>query len=162
MPYGDARREAQAQQLDLVLVNKNSAVPVYKVMDHGKFKYSQKKNVKKSHQAQTKEMTFKIRIDPHDEKIKIDRICKFLSKGSDVKISVVMRGREKSHSKLATEKMSHILEGLKDLVEVQYVRPSPSSVIAVVRPLGKTHGKEGTQKENKDLDISRVSGRQAS
>ncbi len=132
MPYCDAQALASSRDLDLVQVNKDGT---FKIMDHGKYKYSKKKNQQKKVVHPLKEITFKMRIDPHDAKIKINRIKSFLSKGSDVKIAVTMRGRERAMPHLAHEKLDFILKELEGLVVVQQKRAIGASVFATIRPV---------------------------
>ncbi|KKK51856.1 hypothetical protein LCGC14_3110760, partial [marine sediment metagenome] len=123
MPYRDAKSLAINRSLDLVQVNKdNNGVVVFKIMDHGKYKYDQKKHKQRKVVHPLKEMTFKMRIDPHDVDIKINRIKGFLSKGSDVKIAVVMRGREQSSPHMAQKKLDSILKELEGLISVQQIK----------------------------------------
>lgn len=154
MPYCDAQALASSRDLDLVQVNKDGT---FKIMDHGKYKYSKKKNQQKKVVHPLKEITFKMRIDPHDAKIKINRIKSFLSKGSDVKIAVTMRGRERAMPHLAHEKLDFILKELEGLVVVQQKRAIGASVFATIRPVPeakilKKASKEPSQKSTKKND----------
>lgn len=132
MLYRDAKSLALSRDLDLVQVNKDGT---FKIMDHGKYKYDRKKNKQKKTAQPLKEMTFKMRIDPHDVGIKINQIKRFLLKGSDVKIAVTMRGRERASPQLAQEKLDSILKELEGLVAVQQTKSARSSVFVTVRPL---------------------------
>lgn len=136
MSYRDAKSIANSRNLDLIQINKNNDLQVYKIMDRGKWKYEQKKTKSKQKKPthHLKEMNFKMRIDPHDMNIKIDRIKGFLEKGDDVKIAVVMRGRERSNPKLAHEKMDQILKAFGDKVQVQQRRSSSSMIFVTIRP----------------------------
>lgn len=136
MPYRDARSLAISRNLDLVQVSKDTdKVSVFKIMDHGKYKYEKKKNKQKNTAQPLKEMNFRLRIDQHDMGIKINRIKSFLSKGSDVKITVTMRGRERATPQLASQKLDAILAELANLVQVQQKKTMKSSTFVTVRPL---------------------------
>ncbi len=150
MPYRDAKSLSISQNLDLVQVSKdNEKVVVFKIMDHGKYKYEQKKNKQKKTTHPLKEMSFRLRIDPHDMDIKINRIKGFLSKGSDVKITVTMRGRERATSQLAHQKLEAILAKLAELVQVQQKRSTKSSVFVTVRPLQEKKHDHRTDRNGK-------------
>jgi len=142
MPYRDAQALASSRSLDLVSVNKKDGVEVFKIMDYGKWKYEKKKHKQKKPSLPVKEMNFKMRIDPHDQEIKVKRIKSFLDKGADVKITVTMRGREKANPRLAHDKMDEILQSFGDTVQVQQRRGSPSAVFATIRPVEKKPGKK--------------------
>lgn len=136
MLYRDAKSLAINRNLDLVQVNKDhDKVVVFKIMDHGKYKYEKKKHKQKKTVQPLKEMSFRLRIDPHDMEIKINRIRDFLLKGSDVKITVTMRGRERATPQLAHQKLEAILAKLAESVQTQQKRSTKSSVFATVRPL---------------------------
>lgn len=137
MPYRDAKSLANSRNLDLVQVNKdnNKSAVVYKIMDHGRYKYNQKKHKQKKVIHPLKEMSFRIRIDTHDLQTKINQIKNFLSKGSDVKITVTMRGRERASPQLAEEKLDSILAELEGLVQAQQKKATHGSTFVTLRPL---------------------------
>lgn len=137
MPHRDALNIASSHNLDLISVNKKDGVEVFKIMDHGKWKYDKKKNKQKQKKSAlpVKEMNFRVCIDSHDQEIKVNRIKNFLDKGADVKITVTMRGREKANPRLAHDKMDLILAEFGDNVQVQQRRGSPSTVFATIRPV---------------------------
>ena len=73
----------------------NVRPPVCRLMDYGKWKYLQKKNVKKHHEQQTKEVRLRPKTDTHDRQIKINRAIEFFTKGDKVQFTMVFRGRER-------------------------------------------------------------------
>lgn len=141
MSYKDAQNLALTQNLDLVQVNQNADAQVFKIMDHGRFKYQQRKNKQVQPHHHIKEMNFKMRIGDHDQQIKINHIKEFISNGDEVRITVTLRGREKTFPKLAEDKMNCILQELEGLIVIQEQKTSPSSIYALVRP-DKSHGKK--------------------
>lgn len=112
----EAQVLAQESGLDLVEVDRQNNISICRITDRGKWLYEQKKKTKKpSHAPTLKEMRFRVRIDPHDQATKINHIHRFLEKGSDVRITVEMRGREKANKALATEKLNAILAALPEV-----------------------------------------------
>lgn len=93
-----AKLLAYEKGFDLVLINENNRPPIAKLMDYGKYLYSQEKQVSKqrasSHGSELKEIRFGIKIGEHDLAVKITKIKKFLEHGDKVKITVILRGRE--------------------------------------------------------------------
>ena len=148
MLYRDAQVLASNRDLDLVRVNQAEGVEVFKIMDYGKWKYEKKKHKQKKPQHQTKEMNFKLRIDPHDQGVKLDRIKKFLSKGDDVKISVQLRGREKANPRQAQVKLDEILKTLEGEIQIQQRRSSQFISFAVIRAVKKKTHEQNTRKRN--------------
>ncbi len=84
--------------LDLVLLNAAQNPPLAKIMDYGKYLYSQQKQESKqkahAHQTELKEVRLGIKIGDHDLEVKEGQIKKFLERGDRVKVSVQLRGRE--------------------------------------------------------------------
>ena len=64
-----------------------------------------------------KEIRLSIRIGEHDLKMRVDQGYKFLSKGDKLKISVVLRGRERQHPEKAEETINHYLKQLEALMD---------------------------------------------
>jgi len=136
MPFHKARQMAEDAGLDLVEVSSQGKETVYRIMDEGKWKYEQKKRASKSkqHSPSLKEIKFRLRIDQHDQQVKVDHILKFLSKGHSVKVAVQLRGREKANPSLADEKLATIISELGDDVKTDPIRKSPGLVHTVVHP----------------------------
>lgn len=99
MPTSQALQIASDQDLDLVEMNANGAVPIVKIMDYGKFKYEQKKRASEAKKNQktveVKEVWVKPFIEENDLNIKLKKVFEFLGEGNKVKISVMTRGSKK-------------------------------------------------------------------
>ncbi len=74
MPTGKAQEAAREAGADLVEVAPNERPPVCKIMDFGKFKYSQKKRAskQKQHQVQVKEIRVRPKTGDHDIEVKVN------------------------------------------------------------------------------------------
>jgi len=118
MPPDLAQAKALDLGLDLVEVSPDSRPPVCRIMDFGKFKYSQKKKQAEARKAQTntsiKEVKFRPKIEEHDYTFKVDRIKKFLGAGHKAKITMMFRGREITKQNLARDIMYRIAEDIKE------------------------------------------------
>ena len=72
--------------------------PVCKIMDYGKFKYSEQKKAHgakiKQKQVSVKEIKFRPSTDQGDYEIKLKNLIKFLNGGDKVKVTIKFRGRE--------------------------------------------------------------------
>jgi len=135
---------AQSKGLDLVEVAPNGKPPVCRIMDYGKYLYTEQKRAqqakKKQKRIQVKEMKFRPMIDEHDYNFKKKHVIRFLEAGDRVKVTVRFRGRELAHK----DKGFAILQRLKeDLEEYGYPEKGPSFEgihmvqIFVPRPSGK-------------------------
>ena len=100
----DALRRAQDLDLDLVEVAPLANPPVARIMDYGKFKYERDIKAKEARKRQArievKEIKFRPKIDTHDYDTKKGHVERFLRAGSRVKITIMFRGREMSHTEL--------------------------------------------------------------
>ena len=96
-----ALEKAKERQLDLVEVSPNSAPPVCRIMDFGKYKYEIQKKLKvsksKQHIIKVKEIKFHPKTGENDYNYRLVQAKEFLEKGFKVKATVVFRGREMAH-----------------------------------------------------------------
>jgi len=115
----EALRLAREAGLDLVEVAPNVRPPVCRLMDYGKWKYQQKKNVKRTHEQQLKEVRLRPKTDTHDREIKINRAIKFFKKGDKVQFTMVFRGRERSHRDIGFAIFREIIEFFGPKVKIE-------------------------------------------
>ena len=115
--------EAEKFELDLVEISPNPVLPVCKIMDYGKFKYqSQKKAAEAKKKQKTigvKEIKMRPNIDTHDYEVKLRNMKKFIEFGDKVKISLMFRGREMSHSELGVKLFDRIKLDIDELAKVE-------------------------------------------
>lgn len=130
-----ALQMAREAGMDLVEVAPTERPPVCRIMDYGKFKYQQKKNQKKHHEQQLKELRLRPKTDEHDREIRINQAIRFLAKGDKVQFTMMFRGRERAHRDVAIDVFRTVLQKLGDLVKLE--RP-PSmdgrNMVALVSP----------------------------
>lgn len=114
--YSRAKELAAEAGLDLVLVSDRSTPPVVRIMNFGKLRYEQKKNIKAQRKnaiaQKIKEVKFHINIDQHDYETKLKKALDFLEKKYRVKITLALRGREMAHQDMAFELMNRVTEEL--------------------------------------------------
>jgi translation initiation factor IF-3 len=143
MPVNEAMRTAQDAGMDLVEVAPNVRPPVCRIMDYGKWKYMQKKKIKRSHEQALKEVRLRPKTDSHDREIKLRRAEKFLKAGDKVQFTMRFRGRERAHRDIAFATLREIADSLGDRVKVE--RP-PSmdgrNMIMVLSPVKGAWGED--------------------
>jgi translation initiation factor IF-3 len=107
---------AREQELDLVEVAPTERPPVCRIMDFGKFKYSQKKKLHKqhSHHTKIKEIRVRPKTGVHDIETKVNQARGFLAHKDKVVISVVFRGRELAHIEEGHRVLKQVLQLLED------------------------------------------------
>lgn len=117
----EAIRRAEEEGLDLVEVAPNSAPPVCRIMDYGRYKYEQKKKATKSkgHAATLKEVKLRPRTDQHDLDFKLKNARRFLLEGDKVKVTVAFRGREIVHTALGSQQLDKVKELIGALAAVE-------------------------------------------
>jgi translation initiation factor IF-3 len=119
----EARKIADEQELDLVLVSETAEPPVCRIMDYGKYKFEQEKKAreakKKQHTADVKEVKMRYKIDEHDYQVRVSQAQRFLKAGDKVKATITFRGREIQHSHLAEELLQRMSNDLQDVAEIQ-------------------------------------------
>lgn len=126
MDAEDALQIAKNRGLDLVEVAANADPSVCRIMDYGKYKYTEQKRAQQAKKKQkkivVKEMKFRPKIDEHDFEFKKKHVIRFLEAGDKVKVTIRFRGREIVHR----DKGFAILERLKnELVDVGQPEKAP-------------------------------------
>ncbi len=119
----EALNFAQEAELDLVEIAPNSAPPVCRVMDYGKYRYSASKKQhdakRKQKQIVVKEIKFRPGTDIGDYDVKLGRLQKFLKEGNKTKVTMRFRGREVEHKSLGFEMLNRVEQDLVDLAVVE-------------------------------------------
>jgi translation initiation factor IF-3 len=109
---------AREKGLDLVEIAPQAQPPVCRITDYGKFLYEEhkKEHEAKKHQKQIqiKEIKFRPKISVHDYDFKMKHIQRFLQEGNKVKVTVMLRGREKQKPELGQHVLDRVMNDLKD------------------------------------------------
>ena len=123
LPIAQAREMAEKLGLDLVEVAPTAVPPVCRLMDYGKFKYTQTKREKENRKSQKVTEIREIRVRPkigdHDFDAKARTARKLLEGGDKVKVTVMFRGRENTHSELGIALIEKMAEQLQDIASVE-------------------------------------------
>jgi translation initiation factor IF-3 len=119
LPTAQAVQMARDRGLELVEIAPGADPPVCKITDYGKFLYEQHKkdHEAKRHQKQIqiKEIKFRPKISVHDYDFKMKHVKRFLGEGNKVKITVMLRGREKQKPELGLQVLDRVLADVKDM-----------------------------------------------
>jgi translation initiation factor IF-3 len=119
----EALERAQEAGYDLAEIAPNAEPPVAKILDWGKYKYEQTKQLQKSKKNQklveVKQVRLGLKIGQHDFDVKLKRARKFLAEGHKVKVSLLFRGREITHQDLGHARLNQFLEGVADIATVE-------------------------------------------
>lgn len=158
MPVSQALALAREKGLDLVEIAPQANPPVCRIMDYGKFLYElhKKEHEAKKHQKQIqiKEIKFRPKISIHDYNFKLKHIRRFIEEGNKVKITIMIRGREKSHPEMAQQILDRILSDVADIArqdgEVKMQDWASTVLIVPIKTGGKdakTKNQQSSQKE---------------
>jgi translation initiation factor IF-3 len=161
MSLQEALNLAKDRNLDLVEVAPQANPPVCRIMDYGKFLYElhKKAHEAKKHQKQIqiKEIKFRPKISIHDYTFKMRHVERFLKDGNKVKITVMLRGREKAKPELAHQILDRVFEDIKELGHQDgNIRTQPWAVSALLTATksggkdAKTKDTQGSQKTVQD------------
>lgn len=143
MPRLKALEMAQEQNVDLVQLsyNMDEQISTAKLVDYGKFMYSKKKTEqeKKKHQnaKEQKELKFGYTIGDNDLDLKIKKAMEFLKNWHIVRISVVLKWREKVYKKLALQKVKHVEMSLEQVSKSQSIKEEQNGYSLNLFPKGK-------------------------
>lgn len=122
MSTDEARRLAEEEELDLVLIAPQAQPPVCRIIDYGKFKYErlrkEKEAKKKQHVVEIKEIRLTPNIDQNDLNTKIAAARKFLLRGDRVKVTLRFRGREMAHMNENAHILTDFANALQDIAVV--------------------------------------------
>ncbi len=118
----EAKRIAEEQELDLVLISPVSNPPVCKVMDYGKYRFDmikrEKDAKKKQKVAEVKGMQLSMNIADNDLNFKAKNVKKFLTNGDKVKVVLRMFGRQLQNPQMGMPIMEKFANLVADCGEV--------------------------------------------
>lgn len=139
----EALEIAKEKNLDMVEIAPQANPPVCKIMDYGKYKYEQEQKAKKAKKRQTftviKEIKFRPKIGKHDYETKKKHIERFLSHGNKVKVTMMFRGREMTHTDLGRKILEQLADELQELGTMES-RPKLDgrNMVMVVAPISNS------------------------
>ena len=147
----DALSLARQKGLDLVEIAAEANPPVCRIMDYGKFLYEEHKREheakKHQKQIQLKEIKFRPKISIHDYSFKMKHVLRFLEEGNKVKVTIMIRGRERAKPELAFQLMDRIQEDARMFGRQDgTMRKQDWAVSAILVPV-KLGGKDAKAKD---------------
>jgi len=123
LPIEQALARAQDLGMDLVEISPMAKPPVCKIMDYGKFKYTEKKKQneakKKQVVVQLKEVKLRPRTEEHDYNVKIGKIREFLGEANKARVTVMFRGREITHRELGQKVLQRVIDDMKEMAVIE-------------------------------------------
>ena len=90
--------------------------PVCRIMDFGKYKYTQARRLKEARKKQTtiqvKEVKMGPKTEKHDFDFKLKHVRRFLEEGHKAKVTVRFKGREMAHTELGWKMLQKMVEAV--------------------------------------------------
>jgi len=139
MPVAEALAIATEKNLDLVEISPTAKPPVCKMMDYGRYRYDQIKRDKDARKNQkvvnVKEVKLRLNIEDHDFETKAKNGEKFLRSGDKLKVTIMFRGREITHSDLGFALCKRMEERLAEVSAVErYPKLEGRNMIMILTP----------------------------
>src|SRR3989449_9125374 len=119
MPIAQALDTARQQEFDLVEVAPDAQPPVCRIMDFGKYKYTQARRLKEARKKQTTIQVKEVKMGPktgrHDFDFKLKHVRRFLEEGHKAKATLRFKGREMAHTGLGWKMLPKMVEAAEDI-----------------------------------------------
>jgi translation initiation factor IF-3 len=123
VPVIQAQELADAAGMDLVEIDPNSAPPVCKILNYGRFRFTEQKRAaearKKQKVVEVKEIKLRPGIDDHDYETKMKAARRFFEEGDKVKVTLRFRGREITHQELGYRLMTRVKAETATIAKVE-------------------------------------------
>ena len=124
--------------LDLVEISPNTNPPIAKIVDYGKFLYSENKKQKvikaKTHVVEVKSLQIKVGTGEHDLNLKAKKASEWLNEGHRVKINLFLPGRTKyMNESFLKERMDRVFKLIPENFKIaEEPKKSPKGLTAVI------------------------------
>ena len=123
LPIQQALELARSKDMDLVEVAAEAVPPVCRIMDFGKYKYTQSRRQKEARKKQTTIMVKEVKLGPktdtHDFDFKAKHVRRFIEEGNKAKVTVRFKGREMAHTELGWKMLHKMTELMADVASVE-------------------------------------------
>lgn len=143
MSLEDALNLAQENSLDLVEFGAGFC-PTCKILDYSRYRYQEEKKQKLQDQinkVKIKEVQIRPSIDKGDLEIKTNQMKSFLSEGSEVRVKLKLRGREKGkpkeHFSFLSSIVNNFISSLGDSMKID-VKENLIGATIFLKPIKKT------------------------
>lgn len=138
VPTHQALQIAREKGFDLVEVAPNSAPPVCRLLDFGKYKYQISKKHASRKSVDVKEVKIRPQISEHDLQLKVKAIRRFLDEGDKAKVTMQFRGREIVRPEMGMKVLDRVRELLTGKFSVEeQPRFEGNRVTMVIAPSSK-------------------------
>jgi translation initiation factor IF-3 len=155
MNRDEAIKKAQEEGLTLVEIAPNANPAVAKIVDFGKFKYSEEKKARASAKGvkggEVKEIRFSPFIGEADFKVRIERIKEFFAEKNKVRVVVVFTGPQMRVKNIGFDIITRVKSALGDSVIIDMEPKFLGKHLVTVISQTNKGVKKNEQTENKEV-----------
>jgi translation initiation factor IF-3 len=128
--------KAKAEGLDLVQVAEGKGLPICKIADYGKLKYEMSKKAKEAPKAPSlKEIRFYLNTSEHDLDYRLKQVREFLTDHHQVKLTIVLDGRERAFTQKAKDLLASKVSALSDVSKADDIRVAGRFISTQLTPV---------------------------
>lgn len=141
LKLSEALQLALAQDLDLIEISPEARPPVAKIMEYGKFQYTQSKKLKKIKSAggasETKSAQVKIGTSEHDLGVKAKMVSGWIKEGHRVKVELYLSGRARfMEEKFLATRLDRILKLISEKYKIaEPVKRVPKGLMVTIEKI---------------------------
>jgi len=138
VPTKEAISRALDLGLDLIEISPNAKPPIAKIVEYGKFLYSENKKQKamksKTHIVEVKSVQIKVGTGDHDLNLKAKKVSEWLKEGHRVKINLFLPGRTKYMNEIfLKERMDRVFKLIPEEFKIaEEPKKSPKGMTAII------------------------------
>jgi len=138
LSFKDALDKAREAGMDLIEISPKAVPPVAKIMDYGKFQYTENKKLKvaktKAHTVEIKNIQIKVGTGDHDLELKAKKASEWLKEGNRIKIDLFLPGRTKYMDlKFLNERMDRVLKLITEEFKIaDSAKKSPKGLSIII------------------------------
>ncbi len=119
----EAQQGAEEAGLARVEIVPNATPPVCKILDYGKFRFTEQKKQaearKRQKTVELKEIKLRPGIDDHDYDVKMRAVRRFFEEGDKVKVTLRFRGREMAHQDIGYRLLERVKSETANMAKVE-------------------------------------------
>jgi len=138
LSFAEAIEKAKEAGLDLIEISPKANPPVAKIMDYGKFQYTESKKQKvaksKAHTVEVKNIQIKVGTGDHDLGLKAKKSSEWLKEGHRIKIDLFLPGRTKyMNEAFLRERMDRVLKLITETYKIaDPAKKSPKGLSVII------------------------------
>ncbi|MCS7184025.1 MAG: translation initiation factor IF-3 [Patescibacteria group bacterium] len=129
----EAKKIAEKKKTGLILISEKAIPPVLKLGDYQKYLYNLKKKQKEKSTSEIKEIRISFQEAEGDLKRKAKQAEEFLKEGNQIRIRMLLKGRQILHLDFAQEKMNKFLSLIEVPVKIiSSIKQSGNNLIIII------------------------------